>query len=136
LDTIERKLKETTGEEFGPFLKFILNYITPGLAAMSLVFGLFDEFSNPLNFPGWAVFFGWILMLLPVSFAIYGFTCGRYRLMATYNLEEISKAKEDKIAKKVELEAKKVDKEMDDEDVPQARVEQLKAIAVTCQPVD
>lgn len=81
IERINEKLREKTGEEIKPFFAFILKFITPTLAGISLLLGIIDEFSNPEKLPGWAVFFGFCLMVIPISLAIYGFTCGKNKNM-------------------------------------------------------
>lgn len=122
IDKINEKLNETTGENIGPFFKFVLKYITPALAGISLLLGIIDEFSNPLSLPAWAVLFGIFLILLPISFAIYGFTCGKDRLIKEQEKKQLEKDFTD-------LDKKTKAVENDDDEIPADRQEQLRAKA-------
>ena len=47
----------------------------------SFIVAFVHEFSNPLELPGWALFFGWLLMLTPILLALAGLCIPKRRLL-------------------------------------------------------
>ena len=62
-----------TGEHFPKILFYIIRYGLVIIMSVSFLVSAVNEFSNPLELPGWALIFGWTLMLTPIVISILGF---------------------------------------------------------------
>mmetsp|Transcript_29966 Transcript_29966/g.40554 ORF Transcript_29966/g.40554 Transcript_29966/m.40554 type:complete len:204 (+) Transcript_29966:198-809(+) len=69
LDTL---MQRNTGERIPWIIKYTACSVTLAFTFIALIGSFIREFSNPLELPGWALIFGWLLILLPISISLIG----------------------------------------------------------------
>ena len=70
-----------TGERFPKLVVWLVRYGLLALMILTFTVSAIAEFENPLELPGWALFFGWALMLAPILFVVVGFCVPKRRLL-------------------------------------------------------
>jgi len=70
-----------TGERFPKFIVWLVRYGLLILMIITFLVSAIAEFSNPLDLPGWALFFGCVLMLTPILLVLLGFCIPKSRLL-------------------------------------------------------
>ena len=70
-----------TGERFPKFLFWLVRYGLTIVMLVSFTVGAVAEFYNPLELPWWALFFGWLLMLFPITVACLGFCLPKSKVL-------------------------------------------------------
>lgn len=78
---LDELMFKATGERFPKPLFFIVRYGLVVVMTLSFTSALIHEFSNPLDLPTWALFFGWMLMLTPLLLALGGMFVPKSRVL-------------------------------------------------------
>ena len=79
--TLDQMMFNATGERFPKIIFWIVRYALLVIMTISFVVCFISEFSNPLDLPGWAIFFGWCLMMTPIAIALAGFCITKDKLL-------------------------------------------------------
>ena len=79
--TLDQMMFNATGERFPKIIFWIVRYVLLGLMVITFLVSAISEFSNPLDLPGWAIFFGWCLMISPIALALAGFCIKKDKLL-------------------------------------------------------
>lgn len=78
--TLDQLMYNATGERFPKPLFYIVRYGLVAIMTVSFIVSFIAEFENPLELPGWALFFGWVLMLAPIVLSLLGFCFTKKRI--------------------------------------------------------
>ena len=70
--TLDQMIFNATGERLPKIVCWIVRYGLVIIMSLTVVVSAIAEFDNPLNLPGWALFFGWKLMLIPILLVFLG----------------------------------------------------------------
>lgn len=74
-----------TGERLPKVVCWIVRYGLVGIMSVTFIASVIAEFENPLDLPGWALFFGWCLMLAPILLVFVGFFIPKSKLLCCLN---------------------------------------------------
>jgi len=79
--TLDQMMFNATGERFPKLIVWLVRYGLLALMIVTFFVSALAEFTNPLDLPGWALFYGCVLMLAPIMIVFFGFCIPKSRLL-------------------------------------------------------